>query len=435
MQVKNLLAIVLIPSGLFDNATSFSPSSMNYGRRRSVSSVSLSHNVNTRMKMATIETDSAGNNDGDNAAAEIAAAQAPTTNPMFNGKRILPIKIVQNGLKGSSNVAAVYAVLNSKYKSSSSDSSSSSLWTSYCEHIGTTTDLQQTINEHVSQYGSSESTGSGPGRVSYVRAISFATPNIGAMESIASDWRREVISDPSGNGKTNFDPVLASMDVDDEEYDDDFDDDDDDDDYFEMMAGAIAVSRSGLADARGIDPKAEEEASKSSANDVVVSPFEQYATTAEPGSMVFNKENVDKVLEEIRPYLISDGGNVSVEGVDEEKQDVFLKLEGACGSCPSSTVTMQMGIERVLKENFPNLGQVLQVDSGSSGEKNEFDVVQREVDRIKPAIIAMGGKVDVVSVDKQSGTVKLNFQGAGKLRQGVELALLDIDFVETVEFE
>ncbi|OEU15395.1 nitrogen-fixing NifU-like protein, partial [Fragilariopsis cylindrus CCMP1102] len=73
-------------------------------------------------------------------------------------------------------------------------------------------------------------------------------------------------------------------------------------------------------------------------------------------------ENVDSVLDEIRPYLISDGGNVSVERVDEETKNVYLVLEGACGSCPSSTVTMQMGIERVLKENFVDLGEVLQVE-------------------------------------------------------------------------
>ncbi|XP_057472703.1 nifU-like protein 1, chloroplastic [Actinidia eriantha] len=51
---------------------------------------------------------------------------------------------------------------------------------------------------------------------------------------------------------------------------------------------------------------------------------------------------VDTVLEDVRPYLIADGGNVDVVSVDD----------GACGSCPSSTTTMKMGIERVLKEKF-----------------------------------------------------------------------------------
>lgn len=48
--------------------------------------------------------------------------------------------------------------------------------------------------------------------------------------------------------------------------------------------------------------------------------------------------NVDKVLDEIRPYLVQDGGNVRVIEVNKETRDIKLFLEGACGSCPSSTV-------------------------------------------------------------------------------------------------
>ena len=51
------------------------------------------------------------------------------------------------------------------------------------------------------------------------------------------------------------------------------------------------------------------------------------------------KENVDKVLDEIRPYLIADGGNVAVVSIDEFTRSISLTLQGACGSCPSSTVS------------------------------------------------------------------------------------------------
>ena len=54
-------------------------------------------------------------------------------------------------------------------------------------------------------------------------------------------------------------------------------------------------------------------------------------------------ENVETVLDEVRPYLMADGGNVSVIEIDGLV--VRLRLEGACGSCPSSTTTMRMGIE------------------------------------------------------------------------------------------
>ena len=55
---------------------------------------------------------------------------------------------------------------------------------------------------------------------------------------------------------------------------------------------------------------------------------------------------VDRALDEVRPYLIADGGNVEV--VEVEDGIVKLRLQGACGTCASSTATMKMGIERSL---------------------------------------------------------------------------------------
>ena len=55
-------------------------------------------------------------------------------------------------------------------------------------------------------------------------------------------------------------------------------------------------------------------------------------------------DNVEKVLDEVRPYLIADGGDVELVEIDGLV--VRLKLNGACGSCPSSTTTMRMGIEK-----------------------------------------------------------------------------------------
>lgn len=52
-----------------------------------------------------------------------------------------------------------------------------------------------------------------------------------------------------------------------------------------------------------------------------------------------NKENVDKVLDEVRPYLMADGGNVEVVSVNAREGTIELFLQGACGSCPSSTVS------------------------------------------------------------------------------------------------
>ena len=63
------------------------------------------------------------------------------------------------------------------------------------------------------------------------------------------------------------------------------------------------------------------------------------------------KEEVEEVLETLRPQLMQDGGNVEL--VDIEDGIVKLRLIGACSSCSSSTMTLKMGIERALKKAIP----------------------------------------------------------------------------------
>lgn len=70
-------------------------------------------------------------------------------------------------------------------------------------------------------------------------------------------------------------------------------------------------------------------------------------------------ENVETTLDEMRPYLMADGGNVELVEIDGPI--VKLRLQGACGSCPSSTMTLRMGIERRLKEMIPEIAEVEQV--------------------------------------------------------------------------
>ncbi len=75
--------------------------------------------------------------------------------------------------------------------------------------------------------------------------------------------------------------------------------------------------------------------------------------------MELTAENVESVLDEMRPYLMSDGGNVEL--VELDGPIVKLRLQGACGSCPSSTMTLRMGIERRLKDMIPEIAEVEQV--------------------------------------------------------------------------
>ena len=86
---------------------------------------------------------------------------------------------------------------------------------------------------------------------------------------------------------------------------------------------------------------------------------------------------------------------------------------------------------------FMSSKKVAQVedDPQSQNQDSHWQQVEAEVRRLSQAIIAMGGVVKVLSVDNvEEGLVQLQFKGASRVKQGLELALLDIPFVERVEF-
>ncbi|RXJ01829.1 NifU family protein [Anaerobacillus alkaliphilus] len=72
------------------------------------------------------------------------------------------------------------------------------------------------------------------------------------------------------------------------------------------------------------------------------------------------KEQVQEVLNKLRPFLQRDGGDVELVDIDEEGI-VKVRLTGACGSCPSSTITLKAGIERALLEEVPGVKEIEQV--------------------------------------------------------------------------
>ena len=71
------------------------------------------------------------------------------------------------------------------------------------------------------------------------------------------------------------------------------------------------------------------------------------------------KEKVEKALDKIRPALMADGGNVEL--VEVKDGVVKVKLTGACGGCPMSQMTLKMGIERTLKNEIPEIKEVVAV--------------------------------------------------------------------------
>ena len=314
-------------------------------------------------------------------------------------------------------------------------------------YIDGTQDLYTALSAHVAEKGSEI--------VSHVRVVSYNVPIDEKMRGQMREWIG--LADGAGSAKLMRDkwsqtmtPSVVAVDAGEEPailtdaqgndvrsylYDDDDDDEDDDDEWEEEMMAQSLDNMSSKVEEVG-DGAGNEDGGSS-----VVSPFNSSAEEEETEviklgkTLEFTAENVDSVLNEVRPYLISDGGNVSVKKVEptETSNKIYLQLEGACGSCPSSTVTMKMGIERVLAENFSNV-EVIQVESTvEEGDVLSMEKVQYEVYRLKPAITAMGGQVEVVEVT-ELGVVSLRYRGPNKIQNGLELAIRDVKGVRHVQF-
>ena len=74
-------------------------------------------------------------------------------------------------------------------------------------------------------------------------------------------------------------------------------------------------------------------------------------------------EAVQEILDEmVRPALQGDGGDISL--IKIESNDIYVRLVGACNTCPSAVMTMKMGVEALLREEFPAMRELIQVDPG-----------------------------------------------------------------------
>jgi Fe-S cluster biogenesis protein NfuA len=212
--------------------------------------------------------------------------------------------------------------------------------------------------------------------------------------------------------------MMSTRPADSQLYDDDDDDDDDDDEA--LVPEPERIRRAQMqAD--------------------VVSPFAA-GGSANGASLVhleLTLEAVDRALDEVRPMLIADGGNIDVIEVDAVSGVVKVSLVGACNTCPSASVTMQQGVETTLMRLFPAITSVVNVDAPSADSDAPSDLtaemVETTVGQILPAINGMGGKLRVVSVTA-AGVVTLEFTGPARVQYGVDLALRDNKLVKKVVF-
>lgn len=71
------------------------------------------------------------------------------------------------------------------------------------------------------------------------------------------------------------------------------------------------------------------------------------------------KNKVEQVVEKIKPMLAADGGSLELISVDESKGIVTVRLVGACGCCPHAVMTLKNVVERMIREEVPEVKEVL----------------------------------------------------------------------------
>ena len=73
------------------------------------------------------------------------------------------------------------------------------------------------------------------------------------------------------------------------------------------------------------------------------------------------KNNVEKALDEIRPFLQSDGGDIRLVGIENDTL-VKVQLEGACVGCSVNQMTLKSGVEMTIKKHVPQIEKVINID-------------------------------------------------------------------------
>ena len=79
------------------------------------------------------------------------------------------------------------------------------------------------------------------------------------------------------------------------------------------------------------------------------------------GSEQTFNDKVAEVVDSIRPMLQNDGGDIELVDVNDEEGSVSVRLTGACGTCPLAAMTLRFGVEKVLREQVPEVKEVIAV--------------------------------------------------------------------------
>jgi Fe-S cluster biogenesis protein NfuA len=111
--------------------------------------------------------------------------------------------------------------------------------------------------------------------------------------------------------------------------------------------------------------------------------------------------------------------------VDIEGPVVKLELVGNCGSCPSSSMTMKMGLERKLKERIPEIAEVIQ--SLPNAPVITEENIEKVLDGVRPFLAVAGGKISIASITGVGGLqplINLKMEGSAAALQSVKLEIM-----------
>lgn len=151
-------------------------------------------------------------------------------------------------------------------------------------------------------------------------------------------------------------------------------------------------------------------ARRAEAKDAVVSPFAEEAKQEKKPKLPLTWENVELILDELRPYLQSDGGDCKIVEIDGPI--VRLELQGSCSSCSSSAVTLKMGIEKTLLERIPEIAEVTAVMPDQ--EPLTQEAIEEVLNGIRPFLSVSGGSItlgEMIDPEGEAPRVVLEMAG------------------------
>jgi len=154
------------------------------------------------------------------------------------------------------------------------------------------------------------------------------------------------------------------------------------------------------------------------------SPFKEGAQIGRP-KLPLTLENVELILEELRPYLKNDGGDCAV--VELEGPILRLEMQGSCSSCSSSAITLKMGIERTLLDRIPELHEVVAEMPGTETPTEEG--IEKVLDTIQPFLSVSGGTIELVEMNlgeelNSQPTITLGMTGPPQRNASIKMEVI-----------